>query len=113
MKAKKPWLFIVPVVVCLALVAILAILPAQADEPEAAKKPELAPLNPEFTAFQQNPPAEFYGYIPPPVDLRHLKDIPVKKQAHNRQASLPKSFVSGSGLTMEQLSLLKPLEPGG
>jgi C1A family cysteine protease len=45
-------------------------------------------LNPDFLDFIQNRPAEFYGYIPSPVDLRHLKDIPVRKPTLEAQPTL-------------------------
>jgi C1A family cysteine protease len=41
------------------------------------KAPQLAPLNPDFVAYKENPPEIFYGYIPPPMDLSHLDQIPV------------------------------------
>jgi C1A family cysteine protease len=41
------------------------------------EKPQLAPLNPDFLEYLENPPEPFYGYIPPPVDLSHLSEIPV------------------------------------
>ncbi|RCV62722.1 Cysteine protease [Methanophagales archaeon] len=44
----------------------------------AAEKPQLAPLNPDFEAHRDNPTETFYGYIPPPVDLSHLDQLPVK-----------------------------------
>jgi len=39
--------------------------------------PQLAPLNPDFVAYKANPPETFYGYIPPPIDLSHLDQLPV------------------------------------
>jgi hypothetical protein len=32
--------------------------------------PQLAPLNPDFVAYKENPPETFYGYIPPPIRSR-------------------------------------------
>ena len=46
--------------------------------PEKTKVPKKALLNPDFVAYRKNPPKTSYGYIPPPVNLRHLKQLPVK-----------------------------------
>ncbi|MGA2671017.1 MAG: C1 family peptidase [Dehalococcoidia bacterium] len=51
---------------------------------------QVAPVNPEFLQFWQNPPETFYGYIPPPVDLSYLDEIPVQRAATS--AALPSSF---------------------
>jgi C1A family cysteine protease len=58
---------------------------------EGTEVPQLAPLNPAFGAYWDNPPDDFYGYIPPPVDLSHLNKIPVKK-AQASASSLPSSY---------------------
>ena len=58
---------------------------------EGTEVPQLAPLNPAFGAYWDNPPDEFYGYIPPPVDLSHLNKIPVQK-AQASASSLPSSY---------------------
>ena len=79
---------VVSIVVCLTLMASLGALPGLAAVPPFVEIPEVAPLNPDFLDFIQNRPAEFYGYIPPPVDLRHLKDIPVRKSALEAEATL-------------------------
>jgi hypothetical protein len=99
---KKPLLFIMPVFVCLALVASLVIFPVQADEPEVAQKPQLAPVSTKFAAYRQNPPAEFYGYVPAPVDFSHLKNIPVKRQTPGKERNLPGSFTFKSNVTPAQ-----------
>jgi hypothetical protein len=52
--------------------------------------PQLAPLNPDFLAYKQNPPETFYGYIPPPMNLSHLNQIPV--EGLPRLGKLPSSF---------------------
>jgi C1A family cysteine protease len=54
------------------------------------KVPQLAPQNPEFEAYWENPPETSYGYIPPPTDLSHLKQHPVKGLL--RSYALPSSF---------------------
>jgi len=46
---------------------------------QAGEMPELAPMNPDFAEFWENPPEPFYGYIPPPMDLSHLEEIPVER----------------------------------
>jgi C1A family cysteine protease len=51
---------------------------------------QAAAINPEFLEFWENPPEPFYGYIPPPMDLSHLDEIPVQRAA--TFAALPSSF---------------------
>ena len=46
---------------------------------EGTGTPHMAPLNPDFVAYLENPTEEFYGYIPPPMNLSHLDTIPVKR----------------------------------
>ena len=43
----------------------------------ATKLPQWDSLNPDFLSYLKNPPGEFYGYIPPPVNRKHLATIPV------------------------------------
>ncbi len=86
-KNKKVLFFLIPFIT-LALVASFAI-PVWAEEPQ--EKPQLAPVNPEFEAYRQNPPEEFYGYIPPPVDLSHLRDIPIER-GHFKDVPTEESF---------------------
>ncbi len=51
--------------------------------PDATEALQLAPLNPDFVAYQNSPlwtsSGYSFGYIPPPMDLSHLDDIPVKR----------------------------------
>jgi len=86
---SKGWLAgILSFILCLALVSSavgIGDLPAQ-----AAEGLQLAPLNPDFLEFQENPPEPFYGYIPPPMDLSHLDEIPVERA--RGFATLPSSF---------------------
>jgi len=49
-----------------------------------------APLNPDFMAYRKDLPKTSYGYIPPPVDLSHLDQLPVKGLPTPR--ALPSSF---------------------
>jgi C1A family cysteine protease len=42
------------------------------------KVPQLAPLNPDFEAYWENPPETSFGYIPSPFDLSHLDQLPVE-----------------------------------
>jgi C1A family cysteine protease len=37
--------------------------------------PQLAPLNPDFIDYLENPPEPFYGYIPPPIDLSLIPEV--------------------------------------
>ena len=62
------------------------------DQPAQAAEPgQLAPMNAAFLEFWQNPrPEPFYGYIPPPVDLSHLDEIPVERA--RGLATFPSSF---------------------
>ncbi len=54
----------------------------------------LAPLNPDFVAYQKSPLGtvgdHICGYIPPPMDLSHLDDIPVERL--QAPGDLPGSF---------------------
>lgn len=49
--------------------------PAVAQGPET---PQSAPPSADFEKYWENPPEEFYGYIPPPFDLSHVDQIPVE-----------------------------------
>jgi len=50
-----------------------------------------APIdNPDFLAYKQNPPENFFGYIPPPMNLSHLNQIPV--EGLPRLGKLPSLF---------------------
>ncbi|MEA1908544.1 MAG: C1 family peptidase, partial [Euryarchaeota archaeon] len=55
---------------------------------------KLAPLNPDFVAYQKSPLGtsddHVCGYIPPPTDLSHLDDIPVERL--QAPGALPSSF---------------------
>lgn len=88
-KSKKVLFFLI-LFITLALVARFVAIPARAEEPQ--EKPQLAPVSAAFEAYRQKPPGEFYGYIPPPIDLSHLKDIPVERPAPRRQLAQPDSF---------------------
>jgi len=57
---------------------------------QALQKLQVAPLNPDFIDCIENPPEPFYGYLPPPMDLSHLQDIPVKRGG--AQVGLPSAF---------------------
>jgi PGF-pre-PGF domain-containing protein len=50
---------------------------------DATEALQLAPLNPNFVAYWESPPVtsgdNICGYIPPPMDLSHLDDIPVER----------------------------------
>ena len=45
---------------------------------EDTRIPQLAPLNPDFVAYWENPPEIFFGDVPPPMDLSHLDQLPVE-----------------------------------
>ena len=42
---------------------------------------QLAPLNPDFLDYLENPPEPSYGYMPSPVNLSHLSEIPMPRMA--------------------------------
>jgi C1A family cysteine protease len=92
LKRNKALLVVAPVVISLMLLVSFGTQPLWAQGPEGGEQLELAPVNPDFTAFRQARPAEFYGYVPPPVDLSHLKNIPVHKATLQAQAAPPASF---------------------
>ncbi|MFC2022588.1 C1 family peptidase [Chloroflexota bacterium] len=58
-------------------ISLLIAMPIGAEEPPAGEL-QMAPLNPDFLDYLQNPPAQSFGYIPPPFDMSHLQDIPVE-----------------------------------
>jgi len=88
LKPNRVLLVVVSIVACLILLVSFGSLPSRAAVPPATETPQVAPLNPDFLDFIQNRPAEFYGYIPPPVDMRHLKDIPVRKPTLEAEPTL-------------------------
>ncbi|MHC1574328.1 MAG: C1 family peptidase [Candidatus Methanogasteraceae archaeon] len=55
---------------------------------------QLAPLNPDFVAYQKSPLGivgdHICGYVPPPMDLSHLDNIPVERL--QVPGELPSSF---------------------
>jgi len=57
---------------------------------EDTKVPQLAPLNPDFVAYWENPPGTSFGYIPSPFDLSHLDQLPVA--GLQTSYALPNSF---------------------
>ncbi len=83
---------VVSVVACLVLLASIGTLPSWAAAPPPTRVPQVAPLNPDFLDFVQDRPAEFYGYIPAPVDMRHLRDIPVERPKTMAPLSYPATF---------------------
>jgi len=87
-KPNRALLVVVSIVACLILLVSFGSLPGLAAGPPPVKIPQVAPLNPDFLDFIQNRPAQFHGYIPPPVDLRHLKNIPVREPAPEAQSAL-------------------------
>jgi C1A family cysteine protease len=90
-KPNRVLLVVVSIVACLILLVSFGPLPSRAAPPPT-QIPQVAPLNPDFLNFIQNRPAQFYGYIPPPVDMRHLWDIPVKRPKTMAPLSYPATF---------------------
>jgi C1A family cysteine protease/uncharacterized membrane protein YphA (DoxX/SURF4 family) len=75
-------------------------VPASAADP-VPLKPQLAPLNPAFTNRASTRPQSFtaageptraLGLIPTPIDLGHLKSLPVNRSAPQSLTALPSSF---------------------
>ena len=84
-RMRRIWVVIILFTMVLLPVAGISDLPVQAVE-----EPHVAPINPDFAEFWENPPEPFYGYIPPPMDLSHLEEIPVERA--RKAAALPSSF---------------------
>jgi C1A family cysteine protease len=91
-KPNRVLLVVVSIVAELILLVTFGAPPSRAAGPPSPEIPQVAPLNPNFLDFIHNRPAEFYGYVPPPVDLSHLKNIPVHKLAAEAQLTLPATF---------------------
>jgi len=87
-KPNRVLLVVVSIVACLTLLVSLGALSGLAAVPPPPKIPQVAPLNPDFLDFIESRPAKFHGYIPPPVDLRHLKNIPVGEPAPEAQSTV-------------------------
>jgi C1A family cysteine protease len=91
-KPNRVSVVFVSVVACLLFLAGFVALPGLAAAPPSPEIPQAAPLNPDFLDFIQSRPTHFYGYIPPPVDLSHLKKIPVGEPAPTAQSTLEESL---------------------
>ena len=90
-KCNRALLVAVSIIACLVLLVGFGALPSRAAAPPSIQIPQVAPLNPDFLAFVQNRPTEFHGYIPAPVDMRHLRDIPVERPKTMAPLSYPAS----------------------
>jgi C1A family cysteine protease len=91
-KPNRVLLVVVSIIASLILLVSFESPPSRAAAPPSPEIPQVAPLNPNFLDFVQNRPAEFYGYVPPPVDLRHLRDIPVEKPKTMAPLGYPATF---------------------
>jgi C1A family cysteine protease len=81
-------------IVCsLVMLAATALMPSpgmsdlQAQDNETV---QLAPTDSDFAKFLEEPPEPFCGYVPPPMDLRHLDAISVEGLL--KSGALPDSF---------------------
>jgi len=92
LKPHRALAVVVSIVACLILLVSFGSPPSRAAVPPPTETPQMAPLNPDFLDFIQNRPTEFYGYIPPPVDMRHLRDIPVERPKTMAPLSYPATF---------------------
>ena len=81
-------------IICsLIILTVMTLMPFTDVSPppvQAVEEPQVAPINPDFLEFWENPPETFYGYIPPPMDLSHLDEVPVERP--RGFATLPSSF---------------------
>ena len=67
-------LMTITIALVLALIAsIVPVATVSADGENSSV--EIAPLNPDFVDYINNPPDNSYGYIPPPMDLSHVSPI--------------------------------------
>jgi len=90
-----------------ALVLVLALVnpwPASAQDDEF----QLAPLNPDFLDFLEQPYEPLYGHIPHSMDLSHLKEIPVQREQALR--TLPATF---DWRTQGKVTVVKNQNPCG
>ena len=70
-------LMTITIALVLALIAsIVPVATVSADGENSSV--EIAPLNPDFVDYINNPPDNSYGYIPPPMDLSHVSRITQK-----------------------------------
>jgi C1A family cysteine protease/transcriptional regulator CtsR len=76
--------------VILCTVAVMLIGGTNGLRAEENETLQIAPINPEFLNFRENPPENCYGYVPPPMDISHLDAIPAERAATS--AALPSSF---------------------
>ncbi len=84
---KKPIAILMVALMTLFMVTSALPLPACASTDdnkhgrgaEDTKVPKKAPFNPGFEAYWKIPRGTSYGYIPPPTDLSHLKQLPVER----------------------------------
>ena len=91
-KCNRALPVVLSIIACLVLLVSFGALPSRAAVPPSIQIPQVAPLNPDFLAFVQNRPTEFHGYIPAPVDMRHLRDIPVERPKTMAPLSYPASY---------------------
>ncbi|MCD6274237.1 MAG: hypothetical protein J7K30_15705, partial [Deltaproteobacteria bacterium] len=56
----------------------VVVMPDRGIAAEDTEAPQLAPLNPDFINYWKNPPEKFYGYIPPPMNLSHVRATAIK-----------------------------------
>jgi len=76
MNSKKLLLAILSVAMLTSIFVV--VMPDRGIAAEDTEAPQLAPLNPDFINYWKNPPEKFYGYIPPPMNLSHVRATAIK-----------------------------------
>lgn len=77
-------------VVLVFLTALIPSISVEKDFESILEGPIKSSLNPDFIEYMNNPTEVKYGYIPPPFDLSHLKNIVLNN--YKQVQSLPPQF---------------------
>ena len=89
-KAPNVLLLSTIVLVLMMLSALPMVTVSGSGEADTVDKHQRAPLNSDNRDYIEDPSPTSYGYIPPPMDLGHLRSIPVHNQL--QAGSLPGAF---------------------
>jgi len=97
MKKSKNFKVFFSLFVVIVMLFSLTIQKSYGGDTPVPKGLQIAPANPAYLNFIDTPPAVNYGYVPPPVDLSHLKGIIPKNYT---ATALPTQFDwRGTGVT--------------